>query len=121
MIASLTELPATDGRTSPEITAFLTAVRQAAHCEGVASPENFWCDGERPRTAAADRAWTRVLKAQQLAGVRVRATLDAIPAEQRLAVIHQADALYHGIRGLLTDAQLIALDALEVPDPDPTE
>lgn len=90
------------------------AVQAAADCDGAASPENFWQDGERPRTRETERAWTRVLKAQQTANERVRTTLEAIPTAQRLAAIQAGDRLYIGLRGLLTDEQL---NALETPDP----
>ena len=99
---------------SRPIMLFLDAVRTAAARDCEASPENFWCDGERPRTAANERAWTKVLQEKQNADANVRTALDAIPAEQRAAAIKLADDIYVGIRGLLTNEQL---DALELPDP----
>ena len=62
-------------------------LERVSDLQSQASPENFWCDGEKPHTPANVRQWERLQGRCQKAEERARAGLAAMPPDGRKAVL----------------------------------
>ena len=58
------------------------ALSELSNLESQSSPENFWMDGERPNTAAAQREWQKLLRMKREAERHARRMMDRLSADE---------------------------------------
>lgn len=64
-----------------------TDIEILSQLENSTSPENFWCDGEKPRTAANNQIWQRLLAKKELQEAKIKNMFKLMHNAQRKTVM----------------------------------